>query len=399
MRRVLLYSHDTFGLGHLRRSRTIAQALTSARSDVSALIVTGSPVVGRFNFGDRIDHVRLPGVVKLSDGSYAAHNLGLGLDEIVHLRSSILHAAADAFKPDMVIVDKEPTGFRGELLTTLEAMTTSQHRPRVVLGVRDVLDSPDVVASEWDRKGASTVLDRFYDEIWVYGLKEIYEPLAGVDIGPHWKQRTHYTGYLRRVPTSEQPFDPALQRFDDYILVTPGGGGDGAHLIDWVISAYEADPNLTTPAIIVYGPFLDHQAKADFDGRAAKHPERLQTLGFNSNMEQLLERASGVVAMGGYNTFCEILSLDKPALIEPRTVPRLEQYIRTEAAERLGLVRMIDRTRDGSEPQVMAEAMKALSTMKPPSTIYQSGLLSGLDRIVDRTNFWFDSDLPIAAHG
>ena len=30
-------------------------------------------------------------------------------------------------------------------------------------------------------------------------------------------------------------------------------------------------------------------------------------------LERLLAAASGVVAMGGYNTFCEILSMDKPA--------------------------------------------------------------------------------------
>ena len=45
--------------------------------------------------------------------------------------------------------------------------------------------------------------------------------------------------------------------------------------------------------------------------------------------------------MGGYNTFCEILSFDKRALIVPRTRPRLEQYIRAVEAERLGLVSML----------------------------------------------------------
>ena len=47
-RRVLLYSHDTFGLGHLRRSRTIASAMAAADPDLSALITTGSPIAGRF---------------------------------------------------------------------------------------------------------------------------------------------------------------------------------------------------------------------------------------------------------------------------------------------------------------------------------------------------------------
>ncbi|MEE8454963.1 MAG: hypothetical protein V3R90_09480, partial [Limibaculum sp.] len=74
-RRTLLYSHDTFGLGHLRRSRTIATALIEADPDCSALIVTGSPIAGRFDFPQRVDHVRLPGVVKLADGSYTSSSL------------------------------------------------------------------------------------------------------------------------------------------------------------------------------------------------------------------------------------------------------------------------------------------------------------------------------------
>ena len=67
-RRALLYSHDTFGLGHLRRARTIASALTERDPGLAALILTGSPIAGRFDFPDRVDHVRLPGVVKLADG-------------------------------------------------------------------------------------------------------------------------------------------------------------------------------------------------------------------------------------------------------------------------------------------------------------------------------------------
>ena len=41
--RVLIYSHDTFGLGHLRRSRAIANALVSERPGVSVLGAVGVP--------------------------------------------------------------------------------------------------------------------------------------------------------------------------------------------------------------------------------------------------------------------------------------------------------------------------------------------------------------------
>ena len=136
--RILLYSHDTFGLGHLRRSRTIATALTKGHENRSALIVTGSPIAGHFDFAERIDHVRLPGVVKQMDGSYTSLNLRLPIDEMVQLRGAIINATAREFAPDLVIVDKEPWGFRQELAETLENLKA--RGTRMVLGIRDVLD-------------------------------------------------------------------------------------------------------------------------------------------------------------------------------------------------------------------------------------------------------------------
>jgi len=72
----------------------------------------------------------------------------------------------------------------------------------------------------------------------------------------------------------------------------------------------------------------------------------VRTLTFDTRLENLMARAAGVVAMGGYNTFCEILSFDKPALIVPRTTPRLEQFIRAQRAAELGLAAMLPDERD-----------------------------------------------------
>src|SRR5215207_3233897 len=114
--RVLIYSHDTFGLGHLRRSRAIANALVDERPGISVIILSGSPVIGNFEFGSGVDYVRVPGVTKLPDGDYRTLNLNLSLDEAVHLREALILQTAEAFRPDLLIVDKEPTGFRGKLL-------------------------------------------------------------------------------------------------------------------------------------------------------------------------------------------------------------------------------------------------------------------------------------------
>ncbi len=381
-RRAMLYSHDTFGLGHIRRARVIAQALTSAHADLSALIVTGSPVAGRFDFADRVDHVRLPGVVKLADGSYASHNLGIDVEDTTRLRGALLDAAAEAFDPDIIIVDKEPWGFRGELAGVLEG--ARRRGARMVLGVRDVLDAPRPLAEEWARKNAVEAVERFYDEIWIYGSPEVCRPLEGLGLSDRSMARALYTGYLRREEPEGGDYLPDPP-FRDFILVTTGGGGDGAALVDWTLSAYERDPGIPWPAVIVYGPFLNSEQRGDFERRAAALGEdRIATLGFDSRLERLLREARGVVAMGGYNTFCEVLSLDKPAVIAPRSRPRLEQYIRAAAAERLGLLRMLHPERDGAGPEVMAAAIRGLADQPPPSAGRIAGLLDGLDVIASR---------------
>lgn len=386
-RRVIFYSHDTFGLGHLRRSRALATALTQGDPAASAIILTGSPVAGRFTFPERVDHIRLPGVTKLPDGTYISQTLGLDIDDTTSLRAGLIQSAIERYEPDLLVVDKEPTGFRGELLPTLEFLRL-RGRTRTVLGLRDVLDAPDTLAAEWDRKGALAATENLYDEIWVYGMHDVYDPTEGLALSAEAHDRMHWTGYLRREVTdaSETPEQP-------YILITPGGGGDGAAMVSLVLAAYEQDPDLGPKAVLVYGPFLSGEVRDGFDARVAKLGGRVTAMGFDSKIEALFANAAGVVCMGGYNTFCEVLSFDRPAVILPRTRPRLEQWIRASRAEELGLVRMLDETRDGLTTQSMIKAIRMLPSQPKPSEAGTDGLLDGLDVVVKRARALMDKGL------
>ncbi|KXF91272.1 glycosyltransferase family protein [Phaeobacter inhibens] len=378
--RVMLYSHDTFGLGHLRRSRALAGAITHADPTASALILTGSPVAGRFAFPSRVDHVRLPGVIKRSDGSYASRTMGMSIEETTSLRAGLIRSTALQYAPDVLIVDKEPTGFRGELLPTLDELK-SNGNTQLILGLRDVLDEPEVLATEWARKDAVAATEQFYDEIWVYGIRSVYDPTAGLPLSPEAQARMHWTGYLRR--DLDELGTPPEQ---PYVLITPGGGGDGAMMVDLVLTAYERDPNLAPRAMLVYGPFLSGDTRTEFETRVAALDGRVTAVGFESEIETLFAGAQGVVCMGGYNTFCEVLSFDKPAVIVPRTTPRLEQWIRASRAEELGLTAMLDERRDGWTPESMIRAIRALADQPPPSAAIPDGLLDGLDYVTDRVD-------------
>ena len=137
---ILMYSHDTFGLGHLRRCRAIAHSLVENFKGVSVLIITGSQFAGAFNFSARVDFVKIPSVIKLYNGQYTSIDQHIDLTDTMQMRQSIIQHTAETFQPDIMIVDKEPLGLRGEMLPTLRYL--GDQGCRLVLGLRDVMDSP-----------------------------------------------------------------------------------------------------------------------------------------------------------------------------------------------------------------------------------------------------------------
>ncbi|MBC8128771.1 MAG: hypothetical protein H7Y08_00445 [Rhizobiaceae bacterium] len=374
-KRLLVYSHDSYGLGHLRRCQTIANHLSAMHEDLSVLIISGSPVVGSFDLHPRVDFIRVPGIVKVDNNTYAPTALGVSTEELMEIRSVIILETARRYKPDLFLVDKEPLGLRGEVRDTLTYLKAAGTKN--ILGLREIMDDPERLSEEWERKGAIEAVETLYDEIWVYGPKAVYEPLRGVGMSTKTLARTRYTGYLRR--SIAEFGDQPLPEEEPYILVTAGGGNDGAVMIDWLISAYEADPSLPHRAKIVFGPFLSADERTAFRDRIARL-DRVQAINFHTNMEAMTDGAAGLVTMGGYNTFCEILSFDKPALIVPRTHPRLEQFIRATRADELGLARLM--LPDGENDALrMAAALHALPTQRKPSEAHLPGLLGGLERI------------------
>lgn len=379
--RVLIYSHDSFGLGHLRRCRAIAQALVEGHKKLNVLILSGSPIIGRFSFPARVDFVRVPGIIKLRNGDYTSLNLHVNIEHTLALRASIIEHTAQAFDPHLFLVDKEPWGLLGEARKTLW-MLKRRGRCRLVLGLRDIMDEPELLAEEWQRKQVMPALERLYDHIWVYGLPQIYDPVRAYRFPPEVAAKTVFTGYLRRKPQPESrlPLEVAatLQN-GPFLLVTPGGGGDGAELVDAAISAYERfDGRLPWPALVVYGPFLPAHRRDAFERRAARL-RRVTTLTFHEHLENLMEKAAAVVCLGGYNTFCEILSLNKRCIIVPRVTPRAEQLLRANAARQLGLVQVL--YPDRLTPETLAEAVTHLPEQPLPASHPIPGLLHGLRHI------------------
>ncbi|MEH6814453.1 MAG: hypothetical protein V7677_18110, partial [Motiliproteus sp.] len=300
--RVLMYSHDTFGLGHLRRCRALAHSLVGQFKGLSVLILTGSPIIGRFDFKARVDFVRIPGVIKLRNGEYTSLGLHINLEHTLAMRDSIILHTAEIFDPDLFIVDKEPLGLKGEVESTLK-MLKRKGKP-VVLGVRDVLDAPRFLRPEWESKNAVPALSEYYEEIWVYGDAAMGDPLLGLDIPAAVRRRMVYTGYLPRSRPAVADSKHLSEIPRPYLLITPGGGGDGVEMVDWVLRAYESSADIPWHGVFVVGPFMAAADQQNFQQRI-NALDNATFISFESQMESLMEEAEAVVAMGGYNTFCE----------------------------------------------------------------------------------------------
>ena len=378
--KVLIYSHDSFGLGHLRRCRAIANSLVDAFKGMSVLIISGSPIISQFDFRARVSFITVPGVVKLRNGDYTSLGLHVDLKETLAMRASVIQHAAEAFGPDIFIVDKEPLGLRGEIEYTLHWL---QLKGCInILGLRDVMDDPAALQSEWKRKEAVPAVEKLYNEIWVYGTKATGNPIQGINLSNQTLHSMQYLGYLRR----QSPACTRLPRKyseKPFILITPGGGGDGEVLVDWVIRAYENDiKKQLTAGVVVVGPFMSSKAQRNFRRRIRKL-DKLDFEVFDNHIEVLIMHAVGIVAMGGYNTFCEILSFDKRALLVPRETPRLEQKIRADYACAHNLSSVLYYKNSADTP-LMTDSLLQLPDQSLPSCFGSEELLHGFENINKR---------------
>ncbi len=390
--RVLMYSHDTFGLGHLRRCRTIAHSLVEDFRGLTVLIISGASIAGNFDYRARVDFVKIPSVIKLRNGEYTSLSEHIDVKDTLAMRRSIILGTAMTFKPDIMITDKEPMGLRGEMEETLDYLRA--RGTRLVLGLREVMDAPQLLAAEWAPHDVMRKVARYYDTVLVYGPPDFHDPLTGMKVPKKVRDRMRFTGFLKR---SADHTELMMNRPEgDYLLVTTGGGGDGADLVSDVLAAYDADPDLPR-ALIVLGPYMPNEQRQSLAQTAARFPQ-VEVIGFDSRLEELMAGATAVVAMGGYNTFCEIMSFDKPALLVPRIVPREEQLIRARRAAELGLVDML-LPEEAKDPRRLADALRALPERDPPSRSGQIQSMEGLDQISALVEGWLDERAGLAATG
>lgn len=331
---VIMYSHDTIGLGHMRRNSAIARALVSRMPDASVLMLVGCPAGMVFESVAGIDYVKLPSLAKLGRGLFSAGALRLETEAIRRLRMGVIEGVLSNFRPDLLLVDHEPTGVLAELEPSLRRMKASGET-RLVLGLRDILDAPDRLVRDWSEKGIDRIVAELYDQVLVYGDPAFFDSAAAYRLPP----ATQTCGVVttpRRGRARAYGHPPA------HVLVSGGGGRDAYPLIETAIAALARIPEGRRPAMtVVTGPLMDEEMQAEALRSAA--PLRVEVKIHVPDLTAEMERTDLLVTMAGYNSINEALALGCPVVTVPRLGPSAEQRMRADRLAALGLARVLHR--------------------------------------------------------
>src|SRR2546427_581170 len=226
--RFLFYSHDSYGLGHIRRTTVIASRLIRSFPAPSALVVTGSPRAHYFRYPPHCDYLKLPSVTKGPGGQYVSRDIDMSISETVALRGRLIREAAESFRPDVFFADHTPRGLNGEILPALDGFMRLPDAPVRIVGMRDVIDEPEAVKRAWDAERTVEVLRRYYNLILVYGQREIFDPVREYKLPDDLAAKIRFVGYIGRNSSTTSP-EAIRERFAPrtglLVAVTAGGGG------------------------------------------------------------------------------------------------------------------------------------------------------------------------------
>ncbi|MBE9004667.1 glycosyltransferase [Fortiea sp. LEGE XX443] len=339
--RLLVYSHDTYGLGNIRRMLAICEHLLSEIPELTILLLSGSPMLQGFRLPKGLDYIKLPCLNRGKTGEVAVKYLDMGIEETIRLRSQLILSAAINFQPDLFLVDKKPYGVKNELADTINYFHRELPETKLVLLLRDILDSPEATIAEWQKNGYYIALEKYYHQVLIVGTLEVFDTVKEYQFSPILTQKSRYCGYISRNPglKSLEIIREELQVSpqEHLILVTPGGGEDGYELVEIYLAALQLLPAANhCKSLIICGPEMPINQKQLIYQAANNYPQ-VQIGEFTDDLMSYIQAADVIVSMAGYNTVCEILSANKPAVLIPRCQPSKEQLIRTQAMDKLGL--------------------------------------------------------------
>ena len=187
---------------------------------------------------------------------------------------------------------------------------------RTALGLRDVVDPPAKVRRDWERDGLFGIVERYYDKVLVYGMREVLDAVDSYGFSDRLAERLAYCGYVtERNPRRREPEQVRRELGVDegFLLATVGGGGDGRPLLEAFLEARQRFPERS--ALVTTGEFM---SSADREAVKRRVNGRTVVRDHVDDLPSVMAAAGLVVSMGGYNTSAEIIGAGARSVVVPR---------------------------------------------------------------------------------
>jgi predicted glycosyltransferase len=344
---VLLYVQHLLGIGHLRRSLRIVEALV--REGIRVTLISGGEPLSSIACTSAESVIQLPPIRALDAGFKAlVDEAGRPIDEKLRTtrRSALLAAFADQ-QPDALLIEAFPFGrraFRFELDALIEAARARRPRPLLFCSLRDIVVSPEHPGR---RKEIVDRVRNDFDFVLVHGdpafipLEDSF-PLAS-EIG----DKLIYTGY---VAESHQAGDAANSDETvgaDEVVVSVGGGAVGGALLRTAIETRRQGCLGDLAWRLLAGPNLP---EPEFTALAVALPDGVVLERYRPDFSQILRRCRVSVSQAGYNTVLDILAARAAAVVVPFASEReTEQSLRAERLAARGVLELLPENQLSSE--------------------------------------------------
>ncbi len=345
IRRILVYTHNSIGLGHVFRTLAVITGMRKSRPDIDFLVLSSSSVPQIF-FREGIEVVKLPSVkldIDAQDNRLMPRYLGdCDLESIFEFRQRLILETFDFFQPDALLIEHNMTGQMSELIPLLMKKWMRKGGPadfalaHICRGIMRWVPLLTIPYENPRHRSESINIGLLYDFMYVLEDREVIDiNKAFLGDDPDLEKKIRYLGKItRKVQEELSSGEEVVARYGltdrNVILASLGRGGRVLDLSVRLLQIFrETGADREHQIVMVLDPYLARDvAEAIVD-----HPlsRGVKFLHFVPDLVDLINHSRLVISRAGYNTVNEILLTGANAVLIPESHGGGEQELRVRS--------------------------------------------------------------------
>jgi predicted glycosyltransferase len=345
MKRVLIYSQCQLEPIDLRCMTAIANRLLRSCGSLELHVISGSGARGGGRAWQGVAQTVLPDLRAAGRAGHAAPKAAEPIGVTLGRRRALIQGTIAAFAPDLILVDKLPFGLYDELQQVFAALKEAACTTKCVLLLRDLIGNPQRTSQQWRERGYFDTIADHYEKVLVLGEQEVFDLQTEYEMPERAAAKLEYCGYVEAAPGRSQRDRVRralnIQENEPLVLIDAGAGSDGETLIRTYIAGVHAMPAAHRPrSHIVCGDGMRESERLWLACNAHALPQ-VSFQHVSRDIMSLMSAADVVVATGSYQKTCELLTLQRRAVVVPSAAEASEQTLRAERLAALGLLRLL----------------------------------------------------------